>query len=112
MRNIGLNTLIYDTLDLLRKTDVGSIAQRALCGYMIKAGIAHNPTYGGAFYALRNIEKAVNDEQIYNFIPYVSVAEQKAILDIAQKALDGDYDKFAMSVREIDNTIKCLREQS
>lgn len=111
MRNIKLATQCYDTLTLLRKTDVGSIAQRALCGYMIKAGIAHDPIYGGAFYVLRNVEKAVNDKQIYNFVPYVAIAEQKAILGIAQKALDGDFDKFAMSVRDIDNTIECLCEQ-
>lgn len=112
MRNIKLNTKTYDTLTLLRKTDTKSVAQRGLCGYMIMAGISHNPIYGGAFHVLRNIEKAVDDEQIYNFIPYVSPAEQKAILEIAQKALDGDYDKFAMSERNINTNIKSLCEQS
>lgn len=111
MRNIKLDIKTYDTLTLLRKTDTKSVAQRGLCGYMIMAGISHNPIYGGAFHVLGNIEKAVEDEQIYNFIPYVSVAEQKAILAIAQKALDGDYDKFAMSERAINNNIKSLCEQ-
>lgn len=112
MKNIKLDTHTYDTLTLLRKTDTKSVAQRGLCGYMIMAGISHNPIYGGAFHVLRNIEKAVEDEQIYNFIPYVSVADQKAILAIAQKALDGDYDKFAMSERAINTNIKSLCEQS
>lgn len=112
MRYIKLDTHNYDTLTLLRKTDTKSVAQRGLCGYMIMAGVSHDPIHGGAFYALRNIEKAVADEQIYSFIPYVSVAEQKAILTIAQKALDGDYDKFAMTEREINANIKRLCEQS
>lgn len=112
MRNIHLDTHIYDTLTLLRKTDTKSVAQRSLCGYMIMAGISHNPIYGGAFHVLKNIEKAVEDEQIYNFIPYVSVADQKAILVIAQKALDGDYDKFAMTERAITTNIKRLCDQS
>lgn len=112
MRHIKLDTHNYDTLTLLRKTDTRSVAQRSLCGYMIMAGISHNPIYGGAFHVLRNIEKAMADEQIYNFISLVSVQDQKAILEIAQKALDGDFDKFAMTEREIAINIKRLCEQA
>ena len=83
-------------------------AQRALLGYMVKAGVTTNPIFCGAFNVLRNIEWCVDGNEIYRLYPIEDTATVSKIIEIAQAALDGDFNSFSFSAREIDNIIKCM----
>lgn len=109
MRSIKLHAIEYDILTLYRKAKTP--AQRALAGYIVKSGNIHNPIFGGAFHFLREVEHCMYDEEIYEIYSFVDSTVKKQIVHVAQLAIDGDLDKFAMSEREIKDTIKHLCEQ-
>lgn len=109
MKIIKLYDTTYDILTLYRKAK--SPAQRALAGYIVKSGNIHNPIFGGAFHFLREVERAMWDNEIYDIHPYVDDITKRQIIHVAQLAIDGDLDKFAMSERQIKDTIKYLCEQ-
>lgn len=83
-------------------------AQRALLGYMAKAGVITSPIFCGAFNVLRNIEWCMDGGEIYSLYPIEDSTTVAKIIDIAQSALDGDFNSFAFSAREIDNIIRCM----
>lgn len=83
-------------------------AQRALLGYMVKAGLVTNPIFCGAFNVLRSIEWCMDGDEIYTLYPIEDSATVAKIIDIAQSALDGCFNSFAFSVRQIDNIIKYM----
>lgn len=83
-------------------------AQRALLGYMTKTGVATNPVFCGAFNVLRSIEWCMDGEEIYTLYPLEDSATVAKIIDIAQSALDGDFNSFSFSAREVDNIIRCM----
>ena len=108
MKTIKLYDTTYDILTLYRKANTS--AQRALAGYIIKGGYIHNPIFGGAFHFLREVERCMRTEEIYEICSLVNPDIKRQIVHIAQLAIDGDLDKFAMSEREIKETIKQLCE--
>lgn len=83
-------------------------AQRALLGYMAKTGVITDSVYCGAFNVLRSIEWCMDGEEIYSLYPIDNSDTVAKIIDIAQSALDGNFNSFAFSVREVDNVIKCI----
>ena len=109
MKIIKLYDIAYDILTLYRKAKTP--AQRALAGYIIKSGKIDDPILGGAFYFLRQVEIAMETEEIYDIYSMVAPDVKKKIIHIAQLAIDGELDKFAMSERQIKDTIKYLCEQ-
>ena len=98
----------FQTIDLYRK--VRTPEQKALAGYIIKAGETYNPILGGAFKALRDIQYCMEVNEIYRLYPLVDSATEKKILHVVQMALDGQFDRFAISERERQTTIKALCE--
>ena len=106
MKTIKLYDTTYDIMTLYRKAKTP--AQRARAGYIVKAGQIHNTIFGGAFCFLCNVEKCMNTEEIYEIYSFVDDTTKKQIVHIAQLAIDGELDKFAMSEREIRETIKNL----
>ncbi len=103
---IKINDVTYETITLYRKANTP--AQRALVGYMVKAGMACNPIFGGAFKLLRDIERCMDTEEIYELYSLVDSETKKKIIHIAQLALDGKLDRFAISERERNETLKNL----
>lgn len=108
MRIIQLYDTTYDILTLYRKAKTP--AQRALAGYIVKSGQIHNPIFGGAFHFLREVEHCMETDEIYDIYSYVDNDIKKRIIYVAQLAIDGELDKFAMSERQIRDTIKHLNE--
>lgn len=106
MKTIKVVTATNDIRTLYKKAKTP--AQRALVGYMVKTGEIANPIYGGAFNLLHCIEWCMDEEVIYRLYPIEDSNIVKKIVDIAQSALDGEFDSFSFSVKEIDNIIKCM----
>lgn len=78
---------------------------RALLGYMLKTGNVHNPTLGGAFFVLRDIQCS---NGLYVLIPRVPQGKLKQILDIVDAAYAGDLREFALTPKEIRETLSAL----
>lgn len=103
---IKIYDVIYEPITLYRKANTS--AQRALVGYIIKAGFADDPMFGGAFMVLRSIEKCMQTEEIYELYNCVDNETKRKILHIVQLALDGKFDRFAISERERNDILKNL----
>lgn len=107
MKTIKVEATIYDDMRILYKS-AKTLAQRALLGYMAKAGMATDSIFGGAFKVLRSIEWCMEGNVIYSLYPMEDTVTHKKIIHVAQLALDGEFDSFAFSAREIENIIKCM----
>lgn len=105
---IKITETTYDALTLYRKANTDS--QRALAGYIIKSGKINDPIFGGAFDLLRCIERCNETGEIYELYSLVDPETKKKIKHVAQIAIDGKFDKFMISERECQHTIKCLCE--
>lgn len=105
---IKIYDITYDTLTLYRKAN--TTAQRALAGYIIKSGKVFDPIFGGAFALLRSIERCNASGEIYELYSVVDDQTKKKIIHVAQLALDGKLDKFTVSERERNDTVKALCE--
>lgn len=108
MATIKIYDVTYDILTLYRKAN--SDAQRALIGYIIKSGKVNDPIFGGAFALLHSIERCTTTGEIYKLWPMVDPEIEKKIVHVAQMALDGKLDKFAITEPERSKTIKYLCE--
>ena len=106
MKTIKIVSTVTDVPVLYKRAN--TTAQRALLGYMAKTGVITNPVFCGAFNVLRSIEWCMEGEEIYNLYPMEDSATVTKIINIAQSALNGDFDSFAFSGREVDNIIKYM----
>lgn len=97
---------IYEPNALYREAKTP--AQRALVGYIIKAGKINDAVFGGAFMVLHAIERCMQREEIYELYNCVDNETKKHILHIAQIALDGKFNRFAISERERNDILKNL----
>lgn len=103
---IKIYDTIYEPILLYRKANTQ--AQRSLVGYIIKSGQVHDPIFGGAFSLLRAIEHCNAHGEIYELQSIVDNDTKKKIMHVAQLALDGKLDKFTISERDRQDTIKYL----
>lgn len=108
MKTIKLYDTTYDILTLYRKAKTP--AQRALAGYIVKSGQLDNSILGGAFHFLREVEHCMDTEEIYDIYPCVGNDIKRQIIHVTQLAIDGELDRFAMSERQIKDTIRYLCE--
>jgi hypothetical protein len=103
MKPIKVKQIYYHINGFYRKANTKT--QRALLGYIIKAGFADHPIYGGAFDLVREIES-------YTGIYVLETRERPEvameIIKIAERAMLGWYDDFAFSEREINIIIAQL----
>lgn len=106
MKTIKVISAVTDIRTLYKRARTSS--QRALLGYMTKTGVVTDPILCGAFNVLRNIEWCMEGDEIYNLYPVEDSATVAKIVGIAQSALDGDFNSFSFSAREIDNIIRCM----
>lgn len=106
MKTIKIVSTVTDVPVLYKRAN--TTAQRALLGYMAKTGVITNPVFCGAFNVLRSIEWCMEGEEIYNLYPMEDSATVTKIINIAQSALNGDFDSFAFSGREVDNIIRYM----
>lgn len=101
---------VYDTvcdpITLYRKAKTP--AQRALVGYITKAGMINDPIFGGAFNVLRGIENCMRNEEIYELYNCVDNETKRKILYVVQLAMDGKFDKFTISERERNGILRNL----
>lgn len=98
----------YEPIMLYRKANTP--AQRALVGYITKAGLVSSSIFGGAFKLLRDIERCMDTEEIYELYSLVDTETKNKIKHIAQLALDGKFDRFAISERERNEILRNLCE--
>ena len=103
---IKIYDTIYEPTALYREAKTPS--QRALVGYITKAGLVNDTVFGGALMVLCKIERCMRNEEIYELYNCVDSETKKRILHIAQLALDGKFDRFAISERERDTILKNL----
>ena len=103
---IKIYDTMYEPIALYRKANTP--AQRALTGYMIKAGMINDPIFGGAFMVLRGIERCIQNEEIYELYNCVDNETKRKILYIVQLALDGKFDRFSISERERNEILRDL----
>ena len=108
MKTIKVVTAKNDIHTLYKKARTP--AQRALLGFMVKTGAVSNSILGGAFNVLRNIEWCMDEREVYRLYPVEDSNTVSKIIDTVQSALDGDYNSFAFSTKEIDNIIKCMEK--
>jgi hypothetical protein len=106
MKTIKVIATTSDVRTLYKRAKTS--AQRALLGYMVKTGEVANPIFGGAFNVLRSVEWCMDGDEIYNLYPIEDSVTVAKIVDVAQSALDGDFNSFSFSAREIDNIIRCM----
>lgn len=106
MKTIKVATATSDIRTLYKTAKTS--AQRALLGYMVKMGLVLDTVYCGAFNVLRSIERCMDYSEIYRLYPIENSNVVAKIIDIAQSALDGEFDSFSFSAKEIDNIIKCM----
>lgn len=104
MKTIKVMSAVCDVRMLYKKAN--SSAQRALLGYMAKAGVITDPIFGGAFNLLHSIEWCAEGNVIYSLYPLEDSATTKRIIHVAQLALDGEFDTFSFKAREIDNIVR------
>ena len=98
MKTIKVSRIYYEPRSLYKKANTKT--QRALLGYMYKEGYLRDPIYGGAFKLVTEIESyagvyAVHTEE------KPKVAEE--IVYIAEAAMLGMWDEFALTKRELKN---------
>ena len=103
---IKVHDVVYEPTMLYRKANTPN--QRALVGYITKAGMVNDTIFGGAFSVLRNIERCIQNDEIYELHSYVDKETKKKILYIVQLAMDGKFDRFAISERERNEILKNL----
>ena len=108
MKTIKVIANAHDIRSMYKKARTS--AQRALLGYMVKTGVATTPVFCGAFNVLRSIEWCIEGKEVYNLYPFEDSATTAKIIDIVQMALDGEFDYFSFSTREIDNIIKYMED--
>lgn len=106
MKTIKVIATTYDVCTLYKRAKTP--AQRSLLGYMAKAGFVTDPIFCGAFNVLRNIEWCMEGDEIYSLYPIEDSATVAKIIDITQSALDGNFNSFSFSAREVDNIIRCM----
>jgi hypothetical protein len=103
MKTVEVKKVYYNIVSLYKKANTKS--QRALLGYIVKAGHANNPVYGGAFNLVRDIESVAGIYALHSNEPNDTVTE---IVHIAESAMLGMWDDFAFSEREISTILMQL----
>lgn len=108
MKIVKLYDTVHPIRDLYRKANTP--AKRALVGYITKAGETSNAIFGGAFQLLCDVERCMDKGDIYMIHNYVDREIAMQIAHIAQMALDGKFDAFALRKAEIDAIVKAISE--
>ena len=76
-------------------------AQRALLGYMVKNGLAADPILGGSFNLLCEVERREACRELYVLAPNCNNNVATEICNLAERAKQGAYDKYAFSNLEL-----------
>lgn len=98
MKTIVIKRIYFEPLSLYQKAQTKS--QRALVGYMAKAGYARDPVYGGAFKLLRAIESCAG---VYILDTKEDAQTTMEIIDIAESAMKGLWDDMAFSEKQMSD---------
>lgn len=80
--------------------------QRALLGYIVKHGFANNNILCGAFNLLCDIQKCVG---IYILVPCEDTETANMIVNVAESAILGTYNRYAFSNREITKILNEIK---
>jgi len=104
MKTITINEVGWD-LHLLYREAIQTKARRGLFGYMLRTGRADNLIFGGAFQLLKQLEP-VWGKEAYSLRSATSATRD--IIAIVEVALAGGFDRFALSRKEMQRTIKAL----
>ena len=103
MKIIKVMETVYDIKTLYK--EASTQAQRALVGYMLKTGKTNDVILGGAFTLVKDVERCKG--KLYKLITRTAAEEnEKQIISIAETAMAGGFNQFALSKREIRRTLK------
>lgn len=108
MKIIKLYDTTHDIRTLYRKANTP--AQMALVGYITKGGLTQDAIFGGAFKLLCDVERCMDNGDIYTIQNYVDRETASKISHVAQLALDGHFDAFAIRKADRDAILKSLAE--
>ena len=103
MKEIQVTCAIYEPKALYQKAK--SKNQRALLGYMVKAGYARDPIYGGAFRLVTDVEHTAGLYYLETNEPPKVAGE---IIRITESAMADLWDELAFSEREINHILRQL----
>lgn len=106
MKSIKVTEIQYDLKSMYRKAN--SLSERALLGFMLKAGLTDDVIFGGAFAVLCAVERC---KGLYKLLPYCDSKEnERKILYVVECALDGEWDDFAISQKEINYNLRRIAD--
>lgn len=103
MKIIKVHQIYYEPESLYKKAHTKS--QKALLGYMAKAGYLRDPIYGGAFHLLCQMESYAG---IYCLLSEEHEKVVSEIIRIAESAMLGMWDDFAFSSKELSVLTKLM----
>jgi hypothetical protein len=103
MKNVKICESYMEPISLYRKANAKSKSQMALLGYMRTNGYLRDPIYGGAFRLLHTMEKYAGIN-----IPIIKTESDKQIVAVAENAMLGLFDNFAMTEVEVRKEIAKL----
>lgn len=106
MKTIKVMECMYDIKTLYRMASTN--AERALLGFMIKSGKTNDMIFGGAFSLVHAVE---NCHGLYRLLPYCDTKEnERKIVYIAEKAMDGEWNDFTISKKDIAYNLKRIAD--
>ena len=82
-----------------------TLPERALLGFILKAGLTEDPIFCNAFRILHSVHKCSG---IYNLIPACDVITYGKILHVVELAMKGEWDDLAISRGECLYNLKRL----
>lgn len=106
MKTIEIKEVYYSVTALYQRANSENL--RALLGYILKTGKTRDPLYTGAFSLVREIEDADEHGHIYGLMPISENSIQ--IVAIAERAMQGRYDPWIISEREVRNTLALINK--
>ena len=103
MKNIKVMATVYN-LSELYKVSSKSKARRGLFGYMLHTARPDNQVCGGAMRLVEDLESVGSNLYKLNLVDKYG----KEIVAVAEVALAGGFNKFALSKKEINKTLKSI----
>ena len=106
MKRIKVMETVYDLKSMYRLAD--ELSERALLGYIIKAGLTDDTIFGGAFAVLLAVNRC---DGLYKLLPYCDTKEnEKKILHIVECAMRGEWDDLAISKKDANRIVRRISE--
>lgn len=106
MKRIKVMETKYDLKSMYRLAD--ELSERALLGFMVKAGLTDDTIFGGAFAVLLAVNRC---DGLYKLLPFCDNKEnEKKIIHIVECAMNGEWDDLAISRKDATRIVRRISE--